>query len=116
MTKEEKQIMAIEIDKYFRSTTVNKSWFSDHLKSTIEIPNEGLEPHGISNVIINEESIEPDRADVYSFSATAKVRFNDCMSGISLHTPVKIAGHAETATSNERTFVKNIVLTNMIES
>ena len=116
MTKEEKQIIAIEIDKYFRSKTMDKDWFSDHLKSTIELPEEAIVPQGISNVIINEESIEPVNPDIYCFSATASVCFKDRASGINVHSPVKMDGCAEIGTRNERTFVKDIVITSLVKS
>ncbi|MDE6561966.1 MAG: hypothetical protein K2K75_11350 [Muribaculaceae bacterium] len=68
MIKEEKQLIAIEIDKYFRMRTIDAGWFSSHIKLDIKRPYDGFEPQNMSKIKIYENSIDPIQNDIYAFS------------------------------------------------
>ena len=111
MTKEEKQLIAIEIDKYFRMRTIDAGWFSSHLNPDIKRPDDGFEPQRISKVKISQDSIMSLQKDIYVFSGTAIVRFQDKASQIGCSADVEFAGKAFTLTSDERTWVEDVMLT-----
>ncbi len=102
MTKEEKQVIAIEVHKYFISGRIDADWFSRHLKRDIEMPEDGFEPRKMSVIKIDEDSIRKLRADLYGFSGSAKVLFVDKASTVGPSANVYFSGHAFIITSDER--------------
>ena len=112
MTKEEKQLIAIEIDKYFRMRTIDAGWFSSHIKLDIKRPDDGFEPQSMSKIKIDENSIDPIQNDINGFSGSAMVLFEDKASKIGSHAKVEFGGHADTKTESDRTWVKDVLLTN----
>lgn len=111
MTKEEKQVIAIEVHKYFISGRIDGGWFSRHLNPDIEMPDDGFEPQKMSDIKIDEESIKPLRDDLYGFSGSAKVLFVDPASSVGTSANVEFAGQALTTTTNDRTKVEDVLLT-----
>lgn len=111
MTQEEKQVIAIEVDKYFRSGIIDGGWFSHHMNPDIEMPGDGFEPHKMSDIKINEESIKQLRDDLYGFSGSAKVLFVDKVSPVGTSANVEFAGQALTITAADRTKVEDMLLT-----
>lgn len=111
MTDEKKQIIANEIDKYFRSRIIDCAWFSRHLKPDIEMPDDGFEPQNMSYIKIDEESIKQLGDDLYGFSGSSKVLFKDKASTIGTSINVEFGGQAITITADDRTWVKNVLLT-----
>ena len=111
MTKEEKQLNAIEIDKYFRMRTIDAGWFSSHIKMEIERPDDGFEPQSMSKIRIDQESIKHIQCYLYGFSGNATVLFEDRSSKLGSHAEVEFNGQADTKTESGRTCVKDLLLT-----
>lgn len=111
MTEEEKQLIAIEIDKYFRMRTIDACWFSSHINVETTMPDDGFEPQSMSKFKIDQDGIDPIQDDIYGFSGNATVLFEDKTSKIGCHAKVQLGGQAITVTASDRTWVKDIVLT-----
>lgn len=113
MTEEEKQLVAIEIDKYFRDPFIDSRWFHAHTNLAIERPDEGFEPQSISKIKINQESIEPIVKDIYGFSGRGVVLFRDKASKVGCKAEVEFGGRANTDTKGGRMSVTDIHLTTL---
>ena len=111
MTKEEKQIVSVEIDKYFRNPYIDSRWFTVHIDLAIERPDDGFKPQSISDITINQESIRLVNKDLYEFSGTGKVLFRDKASKIGRRAEVEFGGQAITETKHDHMSVKDILLT-----
>lgn len=111
MTKEEQQLIAIEIDKYFRNPTINSKWFSEHIKLEIERPDDGFEPQIMSKIQINQDSIKLIKDNQFRFSGIATVLFEDNVSKLGNHAKVEFGGQASIDGVSDRIWVKDVVLT-----
>ena len=111
MTKEEKKLIAIEIDKYFRMRTIDAGWFSSHIKLGIERPDEGFEPQRMAKIKINQDSITPIKDEVYGFSGSATGLFKDTSSKVGCYAEVEFRGLAYAITEFGRTYVNDLILT-----
>lgn len=111
MTKEEKQLISIEIDKYFRMRSIDAGWFISHLNQEIERPDDGFEPQRMSKIKINQDSIISIQDEIYGFSGSASVLFKDNASNVGCVAEVAFRGQAYTTSEFGRTSVKDLVLT-----
>ena len=111
MTKEDRQLIAIEIDKYFRMRTIDAGWFSSHIKLDIKRPDDGFEPQRMTKIKINQDSIKTIQDEVYGFRGNATVLFNDKASNVGCYAEVEFNGKAYTITAPDRTSVKDVLLT-----
>ncbi len=107
------QIISNEVDKYFRSRVIDRSWFSRHLKPDIEMPDDGFGPQKMSGIKIDEESIIQLSDDLYGFSGSGKVLFKDKTSEVGTSAEVEFGGQAITITADDRTRVEGVLLTRL---
>ena len=111
MTKEERQLIAIEIDKHLRMRTIDTDWFSSHINLDIAMPDDGFEPQSMSNINIDQESVKIIQDDLYGLAGNVKVLFEDKTSKIGSCVKVEFFGQVRTVTVSDRTWVKDVILT-----
>lgn len=111
MTQEEKQVIANEIDKYFKSISVNHQWLSSHIRLDIEMPDDGFESEKMSGIKINEDSISQIGSDKFVFRGEGKVLFIEKVSKVGTKAEVEFKGIAFTVIINGRLLVTDVILT-----
>lgn len=111
MKKDDKDVIANEVEKYFLIRRINRSWFSQHLDPLVELPDDGFEPHNMTDIKIDKESIKGLGKDLYVFNGRSTVLFKDKASGVGSDAEVEFGGEAYTSTGEGRTLVDEILLT-----
>lgn len=111
MTKEEKQLVCPLINRYFRMHSIDSHWLSIHHRPAIIVPDDDFILAGLSEVKIDEDSIDCPESNNYGFSATGIAAYTDHAGIININTPVKFGGMARIQSDDDKDEIVDMVIT-----
>lgn len=111
MTKEEKQQVRVLIYRYFKIHTIDSEWLSKHLCPDIILPDDGFILVGLSEIEIDEDSIDFSDINDYVFSGYASGAYTDYTRRNIIYVPVKFGGKVHIQIDNDSEEVTDVIIT-----